>query len=553
MAVQILASFGAPLARYDEAIPLVAADLTLHGHKAAVDFLSFYPPLYYYLILAGFQSVGRSALVPTFFAAVLYVVFFIAVARFFWKSFPHLRPLAPCLIFPTVIAIGLFNYPAWPGYVVSFLSLIAYIRSRNGPLPDERWIAVAGLLAGLSTLIRFNFGPYVLFVACADILVHELISETSIPATVRLRRSLAKVAIFVIPFTLTNVIFYAWIYGTDALAAPVRMIKYSTSVMGLRAFKHLGPSVPVLICLGFPWAWMIVRNVLHGGKLRSAALIAGVGAMLISAGLLAGGMPSIPHWFPALGFVSIIAIHRFVYRLTRPALCVLLFYVGLQHYYLSRADHDHAFVLYPVVAFSFVFLLETPTAVEETGVYFRKGMIFAACLAVVLSEMAFRGFRPGVSSAATTLRTVSIGVLSPRMPDRQRLLLVDSSLSDEVQSAEFVRRRTSPSDPIFVGVNDHSMAFVNHVRAYWLAERLPGVRYINLDSAVLREASVQQEIVAELQGNGVNWAILYNLSGKDYDSWFPNLPPAPRALDNFLATQFREEARFGRFSVIRRR
>ena len=87
---------------------------------------------------------------------------------------------------------------------------------------------MAGLLAGLSTLIRFNFGPYVLFVACADILVHELISETSIPATVRLRRSLAQVGIFVIPFTLTNVIFYAWIYGADALAAPARMIKYST-------------------------------------------------------------------------------------------------------------------------------------------------------------------------------------------------------------------------------------------------------------------------------------------------------------------------------------
>ena len=127
-----------------------------------------------------------------------------------------------------MIAIGLFNYSAWPGYAVSFLSLIAYIRSRNGPLPDERWIAVAGLLAGLSTLIRFNFGPYVLFVACADILVHELISETSIPATVRLRRSLAQVGIFVIPFTLTNVIFYAWIYAADALAAPARMIKYST-------------------------------------------------------------------------------------------------------------------------------------------------------------------------------------------------------------------------------------------------------------------------------------------------------------------------------------
>jgi hypothetical protein len=168
---------------------------------------------------------------------------------------------------------------------------------------------------------------------------------------------------------------------------------------------------------------------------------------------------------------------------TRPALCVLLFYVGLQHYFLTRADHEHALVLYPAVAFSLIFLLEAPVAVEQTRIYFRKAPIFAACLAVVLFEMAFRdGFRPGVSLATTTLRTVSAGVLSPRMPDRQRLLLIDSSLSDEVQSTEFVRQRTSPSDPIFIGVNDHSMPFVNHVRAYWLAERLPGVRYIHLDS-----------------------------------------------------------------------
>ena len=238
---------------------------------------------------------------------------------------------------------------------------------------------MAGLLAGLSTLIRFNFGPHVLFVACADILVHELISETSIPATVRLRRSLAQVGIFVIPFTLTNVIFYAWIYGADALAAPARMIKYSTGVMGVRAFNRLGVRLPVLICcLGFPYAWMGIRNVLYPGKLRSA-LIAGVGATLISTGLLAGRMPSIPLWFPALGFVSIIAVHRFVYRLTCPALCVLLFYVSLQHYFLTRADHDHPFVLYPVVAFSLIFLLEAPDAVEQTRIYLRKGPIFAVC------------------------------------------------------------------------------------------------------------------------------------------------------------------------------
>jgi len=60
-------------------------------------------------------------------------------------------------------------------------------------------------------------------------------------------------------------------------------------------------------------------------------------------------------------------------------LCVLLFYVSLQHYFLTRADHDHPFVLYPVVAFSLIFLLEAPDAVEQTRIYLRKGPIFAVC------------------------------------------------------------------------------------------------------------------------------------------------------------------------------
>jgi hypothetical protein len=62
--VQVLASFGTPLGSYDDAIPLVASDLMLHNRKATVDFWSFYPPLYYYGMLAGFHLVGRSALCP---------------------------------------------------------------------------------------------------------------------------------------------------------------------------------------------------------------------------------------------------------------------------------------------------------------------------------------------------------------------------------------------------------------------------------------------------------------------------------------------------------
>jgi hypothetical protein len=86
-----------------------------------------------------------------------------------------------------------------------------------------------------------------------------------------------------------------------------------------------------------------------------------------------------------------------------------------------------------------------------------------------------------------------------------------------------------------------------------LAERLPGIKYVQLDASVGTGESVQRETIADLERNGVNWAILYDASGTLDGGLYQNLPPGSKALDNFFATEFQEQARFGRFSVVRRK
>ena len=123
---------------------------------------------------------------------------------------------------------------------------------------------------------------------------------------------------------------------------------------------------------------------------------------------------------------------------------------------------------------------------------------------------------------------------------------------DEGKAVEFVRGKTAPNEPIFVGVKDHSRIFANDVRVYWLADRIPGCRYIQLDAGVVSRAEVQRQIVADLRRNGVRWAVLEDRSGRGDDSFRQKVTAGSTVLDEFLAASYREVTRFGPFSIVQR-
>lgn len=554
LVVQFAALLGAPMFAYDDAIPLVSADLILHGRTPAVDFWSFYPPLYYYATAAGFKLFSRTALVPRFFSFALEVMLLFAAARFFRASFPSLRSLIPFMLLPLIVSWAAFRSPSWPGLALAILSMLAYIKSRQSSPPDIRWMVFAGLVAGVSTLIRYNFGAYVILIAGADILLNDALAGTDEPARVRLRRALLYGSALVVPLALTNIVFYLWIYGASAVTAPLQTIRYSMGVMSGPAFLIVRHNARTLFSLAFPCAWLCARQILRANKIDTPALICAAGGAILTAfALLAGNSPSIAIWFPALALVSIIVFHLTVSPLPRTELALLLFCVCVQHYFLSRADSGHSVVLHPVFALMlpFLFSSQVGTDQERQGFSLKAQVVLALVVAMLLFRMNYN-VREAIPFAKSTLMMFRNGGLNPNMPDRQRLLSFnDPELAQEIQATEFVRTRTAPSDPIFVGVKDHSQSFINSVRAYWLSERLPGSSYVNLDTPVGAGEAVQREIIADLQRNRVTWVILYDTSG--LDPVFETTTPGSKALDEYLMNDFQEEARFGRYAVIMRR
>jgi hypothetical protein len=552
----ILACLAAQVSPYDEAIPLVCARFIELGAVPAIDFKSFYPPLYYYAIAEGFRLIGPSFLIPRIFSAILLVGIIAAAAYYFRIAFYHLRRLTPFIVLPAAIAAaGALDYAAWPGFALALLSLLIYLISGYATRRNWLWVATAGLMGGVSTLVRFNFGPYVLFVILADILLAELLLETISPVRIRWRRALRQAIFYGIPFGAINLAFYFAVYGGNAISTPLRIVAYSAHVMGSSwAFLRLRPDTMTLFCLLFPCGWIAARKIIQLDRLPGATIIPiTAGIVLTGLALLFRARPSVALWFPCFSFVIVIAIDVFVFRLPRAALDLLLLFACMQHYFLTRADSAHAALFAPVVALSIPFLFASPAVKGNSPGSNRlalKGRVFLAILAATYVMADKIDLRANVGLARSAVRMLASGDLNPHIPDRRRLA-PDPARADELHATDFVRRRTAPSTRIFVGVKNHSKAFTNDVLAYWLAERLPAVTYINLDSASASEESIQRDIVNQLQKTHTEWAILYDTDGAP-TAPFDEHPPGPKMLDDFLTGHFQEAARFGRYSVMTR-
>jgi len=122
--------------------------------------------------------------------------------------------------------------------------------------------------------------------------------------------------------------------------------------------------------------------------------------------------------------------------------------------------------------------------------------------------------------------------------------------ANELRAIRYLREKTSTRDAIFVANPDHSRIFYNDLRPYWLADRPIGVRTFQLEARTATEANVQQEIISDLKRNDVNW-ILIDYAPELGDSTFlaQNYAGA-KLLDQYIASQYREEARFGPYAVL---
>jgi len=268
----------------------------------------------------------------------------------------------------------------------------------------------------------------------------------------------------------------------------------------------------------------------------------------------------LPFIIPVLTFSIFAALALWRKRLSPAHLVFVLFYATVLHYYLSRADGYHAAPLFALQGLMIMLLL-VPVNSLPSGSPSRlsqRGAVFAALLAAICVFGNNDESLPAPDALARGAGLVANWIKGPRISDSdrvQRLAGVWKSVlsqpegevdDGELDAVKYIASQTGPSNPIFVGARDNSRVSVSDIRFYWLAGRLPGSRYYELDAGVASTSAVQEHIILDLETNGVDWVILR-------DEWGQGVHTESRLLDDFFRSHFGEVERFGRFSILRRR
>ena len=561
----VASSFGEKLNKFDDVIPLVGGMLVHEGRIPNLDFYSFYPPLGLYVNAAVFHLLGKSVIAVRLIAAVFYVLVLLLTMRCFRLRFPHSSPLVPAAVLVVAQSIGVaLILPPWPGFAVALLALLIYLYSFDGAKNRLEVVALSGVLTGLALLYRVNFGGYVAIVVACDLLLGWWMSGKEPYRHARLASNLRTAAVFALPPAIVCLVFCFSVYGRNLGSAVFQFVVTAQRLMTLRGFIDLLDFSAVPYAVILPPAWFIFR-ILKGREVLPAKALVPTALAMVPLALVRFGHAWVPVAPIIAGFelAAVIFLHLFIRRLERSELCTLLFFCGLVHYFVSRADWYHFRILPIGMALLLPYLVLSGSGSREAEgeSWVSKGTALAVLLAALVVCLLDRDLRPVAGRVPPGLRLVASLVRHPHMTDTSSVLgthLPTAAWSsgygdaDELRALRYLRARTTSSDAIFVGGPDHSRIFWNNLRLYWLADRPVGVRTFQLETRMATETNVQEQIVSDLRRNHVQWIMIDYAPFPGDETFKARNYVGSKLLDDYIGSHFRQEARFGSYAVLSR-
>ncbi|MGQ9634211.1 MAG: hypothetical protein ACUVXB_08175 [Bryobacteraceae bacterium] len=556
MGLTALAYLGRAPNEFDEYIPLVLARLIRQGLTPYVDFFSHYPPGSMYLHAASMAIVGETVLGQHF----LHLVFWIGTSALFWRWARRLLGGDDLALPATLLFVAgcapVLTATSWIGFCLGLSVLLICSKGWDQEqMPSSGRFALCGLLAGLTLVTRINFAVYaaaaVGLAVTADLpdAARKLGWRTAVGVGAR------RLAIFAVPMIAC---LGAWLlpYGRQMLVPVEQTVLFLMGMIPAHRFIELPVNPWIFYALAAPAGWFAIKLLLANRPLLEAAVPAAASGVLAGLLLWRRTDPGVYTLALVLSW-SLVAALQWWRRALRPAeLGVLVFYCGIVHYSLTRADDWHLIHLAPaaLALAPFVFTGELMQAVPRRV----SALALTAAVAVLVTWMPYRPLWPDVQKGAHLLLR---GKVLERIPDAERMSRPKSAEGpwglvyqdrDELAAVRYVRERTRPDEPVFAGVKDHSRLYINNVRLYWLLDRPVPTPYVNFEPGLVTERVVQERMIAGLESRGARWAVLQEISGGD-ETFRKRGYRGSTLLDEYLADKFTTVAEFGRIAVLVKR
>jgi hypothetical protein len=220
---------------------------------------------------------------------------------------------------------------------------------------------------------------------------------------------------------------------------------------------------------------------------------------------------------------------------------VLLINVGLNFYNHAMVRSDPVHVM-PAMLIASIFIINAARVFPKRNIKKFALAVIALVLAVHPLYAIAKNFRD--YSASNSVR-MSI--------DRAAGIRINPDLAESMGCAvDYVRKKTSQSGRIFVVPHRTDKIFINDVMFYYLADRLPAVKYHELHPGVATEEKAQREIITSLKKSNTEYIIRYRAefaaeANRSSES------SGIKLLDDYIDRNYEIEKDCGIYNILRRK
>jgi len=512
---------------YDEGLIITGALRVAAGQVPHRDFYANYGPAQFYILAGLFKLFGHTLLIERVFdlltKSVLLTVIFAIVAAFCrWSVAIGVY----CAALLWVFSVGtIFASPLQPVSVLDLVSLIIILPIFTGRISSRRLI-LAGVLAGVSSLFRYDTGIAILGINAVVFAVAALAGEGSFPERVKsfllaIGFYFIGAGIIVLPALAYYLSVAPWhAFAHDIIQYPAKYYYRERSLpfppIHLRHLGDLGIYLPICVAL---LALVVSFDTSRPQGTRFSSIATGLRRDRWRAFLFVFGLLTFVMYFK--GYVRTSTVHMYLSII--PSL--LLIGVLLEHSSgLSRSLRVCIFVLQTLSILGPVGATLTET----------KAMITTHA---TLSRSSIR--TPLEHTWCNTPSELTRGVCF--LPD-----------DDRIQVIEFLKAHTTPGQTLLVANSHNDTVFANDNVFYFAVDRLPATHWSHFDPGLQNSLPVQNEMVQELDTNTPPYIVLdseFENFHEPNDSWRST---GVTLLDDYIHSKYMTAVTFGRFSIWKR-
>jgi hypothetical protein len=524
--VLLFASMDPGIGQYDESLILDGALRVLHGQLPYRDFYTLYGPGQFYVLAGVFHVFGVYAALGrvTYMATALASLFAIIRLQWLLDCRPLFGPLAAFAALVWVSAAGTYLYPVYPALALILMAALCLVR--HWQLGTKRWIAIAGVLVGVTVLFRHDMAMYSVLAICAgECFYHlgvgggrsirskclELLLDLGV-----LAGCILVVAVPAILVLLRHVPFadirYEMFYYPSHVYPVMRRLPFFHFDAGLSLAKHIRPAagqifvlVPMLVPLAAT-ACLVQRE----WRARQ------------------------PYW-QVSGYVLLLC------------LALVMPISGL-----VRPDLEHAV---PALLIDSLLLI---SLVAKWGLSKRFGqaMIAGSAIWFLLSMpvQAWRTARRAIGTVALLVHPGRPGSLESlcRPPAGLERLTCMRADPVEVEEAEYIQQHTRPGEEIYSGAGRHDKLDANDLLLYFLSKRDSGTKWYELTPGVQTTYPIQKQMIQDLDNHHVTYVVrnfTWDAVAEPNESRFSS---GVTILDQYIDANYKPEASFPQVLILHR-